>query len=94
MTNDNKNSRIGYRYLFDSKGCSLAKLEENEIHFTISEKYDVQVYFGTKPRYKIDSVIGVQSITFQAQQHLLAGQKSIAIRVSLLNMARSFLKSL
>jgi hypothetical protein len=58
MKNDNKNYRIGYRYLFDSKGCSLAKSEEVKINLTVSEKYDVQVYFGPKPRYKIDSVIG------------------------------------
>jgi hypothetical protein len=55
---DDKSNRIGYRYLFDSKGCSLSGLEEVKINLIVSEKYDVQLYFGPKPQYKIDSVVG------------------------------------
>lgn len=51
-------NRIGYRYLFDSKGCSLSGREEAKINLIVSEKYDVQLYFGPKPQYKIDSVVG------------------------------------
>jgi hypothetical protein len=53
MTDDNKNYRIGYRYLFDSKGCSLSNHEETKINLIVSEKYDVQIYFGPKPQYGI-----------------------------------------
>ncbi|MCX5632318.1 MAG: hypothetical protein NTW93_01360 [Phycisphaerae bacterium] len=57
MTDDsNKNNRIGYRYLFDSKGCSLSGREEATISLVVSEKYNVQVYFGPKPQYGIQSV--------------------------------------
>ena len=54
--NSNKNYRIGYRYLFDSKGCSLSGCEETKINLVVSEKYNVQLYFGPKPKYGIDIV--------------------------------------
>ncbi|MGD0571504.1 MAG: hypothetical protein ABSB11_00620 [Sedimentisphaerales bacterium] len=53
---DDKNNRIGYRYLFDSKGCSLSNHEEVKINLIVSDKYDVQIYFGPKPQYGIQSV--------------------------------------
>jgi hypothetical protein len=53
-----ESNRIGYRYLFDSKGCSLSNHEEVKINLIVSEKYDLQLYFGPKPQYKIDSVVG------------------------------------
>jgi hypothetical protein len=53
---NNKNNRIGYRYLFDSKGCSLSNHEEIKINLIVSDKYDVQIYFGPKPQYGIQSV--------------------------------------
>ncbi len=58
MTDKDKSNRIGYRYLFDSKGCSLSGHKEAKINLVVSEKYDVQLYFGPKPKYKIDSVVG------------------------------------
>ncbi len=51
-----ESNRIGYRYLFDSKGCSISGREEATINLVVSEKYDVQIYFGPKPRYGIQSV--------------------------------------
>lgn len=51
-----ESKRIGYRYLFDSKGCSVSGREEATINLVVSEKYDVQIYFGPKPRYGIQSV--------------------------------------
>lgn len=56
MTKDNERNRIGYRYLFDSKGCSLSSREEATINLIVSEKYDVQIYFGPKPQHGIQSV--------------------------------------
>jgi hypothetical protein len=58
MTKYNQKNRIGYRYLFDSKGCSLSNHEEVKIKLIVSEEYDVQLYFGPKPQFKIDSVVG------------------------------------
>ncbi|OHB60252.1 MAG: hypothetical protein A2167_02130 [Planctomycetes bacterium RBG_13_46_10] len=55
MTNGNEKNRIGYRYLFDSKGCSLSSREEAKINLIVSEKYDVQIYFGPKPQHGIQS---------------------------------------
>jgi hypothetical protein len=56
MSDDNKINRIGYRYLFDSKGCSLANRDESTINFNVSKKYMVKIYFGSKPKYGIDIV--------------------------------------
>lgn len=58
MTNDKEKNRIGYRYLFDSKGCSLSNHDEITINLIVSEKYKVQIYFGTKPQYGIQLVSG------------------------------------
>ena len=53
MLKDNENNRIGYRYLFDSKGCSLSNRKEVTINLSVSDKYDVQIYFGPKPPHGI-----------------------------------------
>jgi hypothetical protein len=47
----NKKNRIGYRYLFDSKGCSLKTGDEFSTEFVVGKKYGVQVYFGRRPKY-------------------------------------------
>jgi hypothetical protein len=56
MTNDDEKNRIGYRYLFDSKGCSLSNHDEVTINLIVSEKYKLQIYFGPKPQYGIQLV--------------------------------------
>lgn len=56
MLKDNENNRIGYRYLFDSKGCSLSNRKEMTINLNVSDKYDVQIYFGPKPIHGIHIV--------------------------------------
>ena len=56
MLKNNKNNRVGYRYLFDSKGCSLSNRKEMTINLNVSNKYDVQLYFGPKPIYGIHIV--------------------------------------
>jgi hypothetical protein len=56
MTDNNKSNRIGYRCLFDSKGCSLSSHEEVEVNLIASNKYDVQIYLGPKPQYGIQTV--------------------------------------
>jgi hypothetical protein len=58
MTNEVLDNRIGYRYLFDSKGCSISKRDEATINLIVSEKYDLQIYFGPKPKHGIQTVSG------------------------------------
>jgi hypothetical protein len=58
MTNEVISNRIGYRYLFDSKGCSLSNRDEVTINLIVSEKYNLQIYFGSKPKHGIQSVSG------------------------------------
>ncbi|MBN2131284.1 MAG: hypothetical protein JW741_17420 [Sedimentisphaerales bacterium] len=53
---DNALSRIGYRLLYDSKGCSISGRDELAISFLVSEKYDVEVYFGPQPRHGLSIV--------------------------------------
>ena len=45
--------RIGYRLLYDSKGCSISGHDELTTTFVVSDKYDVEIYFGPKPRHGI-----------------------------------------
>jgi hypothetical protein len=56
MTKDNERNRIGYRYLFDSKGCSLSSHQDATINLIVSQKYNVKIYFGPKPQYGIQIV--------------------------------------
>ena len=53
-----KSNRIGYRHLYDSKGCSLINREEMAVTISICGKYDANVYFGSKPRHGIQIVSG------------------------------------
>lgn len=57
MTID-KGNRVGFRYLFDSKGCSLANLAELTTSIDVSGKYNARVYLGAKPRHGIHIVSG------------------------------------
>jgi len=53
-----KDNRIGYRYLFDSKGCSLSNRKELLTTLNVSGKYNATIYFGAKPRHGIHIVSG------------------------------------
>jgi hypothetical protein len=51
-------NRVGYRCLFDSRGCSLADREEWGTTINVSGKYDAAVYFGARPPHGIQIVSG------------------------------------
>jgi hypothetical protein len=53
-----KGDRVGYRCLFDSKGCSLANREELVTAINVSRKYDAKIYFGARPPHGIQIVSG------------------------------------
>jgi hypothetical protein len=56
MKDNNTNKRIGYRILYDAKGSSLSDHEEYQTTFNVAGKYDVQIYFGPKPKHGIQIV--------------------------------------
>jgi hypothetical protein len=56
MTDDNTIKRIGYRILYDAKGCSFSDHNEYQANFNVAGKYDVQIYFGPKPKHGIQIV--------------------------------------
>lgn len=58
MYSTEERSRIGYRYLYDSKGCSLSTGNEATVCFRISDKYTAEIYIGPKPKYGIQTVSG------------------------------------
>ena len=49
----NSINRVGYRILYDAKGCSIAGRDEYKTEINVSGQYDVQVYFGPKPQHGI-----------------------------------------
>lgn len=53
MTDDNTINRVGYRILYDAKACSIAGHNEYQTNFNVADKYDVQIYFGPKPKHGI-----------------------------------------
>ena len=53
MKDDNNIKRIGYRILYDAKGCSFSDREEFQTSFNVAGKYDAQIYFGPKPKHGI-----------------------------------------
>ena len=48
----------GYRILYDAKGCSFSDYDEYLTNFDVAGKYDVQAYFGPKPKHGIQIVSG------------------------------------
>jgi hypothetical protein len=53
VTDNTTPNRIGYRLLYDSKGCSISGHDELATTFVVCDKYDVEIYFGPKPRHGI-----------------------------------------
>ena len=58
MTTNKKGNRIGYRLLYDAKGCSISGHNELLTGLVVAGKYDVQIYFGPKPQHGIHIVSG------------------------------------
>lgn len=56
VTDNTTPNRIGYRLLYDSKGCSISGRDELTTTFVVSGKYDLEIYFGPKPRHGICTV--------------------------------------
>lgn len=58
MKTDDTVNRIGYRLLYDAKGCSIAGRDELLTSLVVAGKYDTQIYFGRKPQHGIHIVSG------------------------------------
>lgn len=69
MTDSKVNHRIGYRVLYDAKGCSIKGHDEYHTAYKVADKYDVQLYFGPSPKH------GIQILTNHSK-YLIPGTQT------------------
>lgn len=61
--------RIGYRFLYDAIGCSLAGREDLYLSFPIGDHLHAGVYLGPRPKYGI-------AITHSTSKYLVLGENT------------------
>ena len=62
--------RIGYRFLYDAVGCSLAGTDEYYLEFAVGEYLRAGVYLGPKPKYGIH-------VTTASNRYLVLGEQVV-----------------